>query len=82
MAASLGRSLAFHVVFEGRLLENDHGEFSVGRDHDLIHLGSDLDEENLLIRVQMLDDLVSFVFELSDQGAIDNGILWLHCGSY
>ena len=81
MSTALRSSLVFHVVFEGGLLENNHREISVRSDHDLIHLRADLDEEDVLIRVQMLDNLVSLIFELCDKGAIDDGILWLHCGS-
>ena len=64
MSTALRSSLVFHVVFEGGLLENNHREISVRSDHDLIHLRADLDEEDVLIRVQMLNDLVSLIFEL------------------
>ena len=67
--------------FEGWLLQYNHREFTLGSDHDLVHLRADFNEVDLLIWMQMLDDLVRLILELGNEGSINNGGFWLHGGS-
>ena len=80
MHSKCGFSLCVGVGLEGGLLDDNHGEFSVRGNHDLVHLRANLNEEDFLIRVQQLNGLVGLVLELGDEGAIDDGVLGLHGG--
>lgn len=73
MSAKLGRSLCV-----GGVLDNDHGELLVGRNHNLVNLGANFDEGDFFARVQVLDRHSRLLHELRDQTAIVDCFVLLH----
>ena len=60
------------------ILKDDHGELTIGRNHNLVHSGTNFDKSNVFFGVQRLDGTTSFVHELSDKSSIVNSIVLSH----
>ena len=63
----------------GRVLEHNHGEFAVGRNHDLVDLRANFDERDVFFGVQRLDRGRRSVQEHLDETAVVDRLLLLHC---
>ena len=62
----------------GRVLEHNHGEFAVGRNHDLVDGRADFDECDVFFGVQRLDRVRRLFQELMDQSAVVDRLLLIH----
>jgi hypothetical protein len=73
------RSEGTGVVIAG-VLQHNHGEFTVGRNHNLMLIGPDSNEGDVFFGVESLDGGLGLGVELSDEGAVLNGLSLGHGG--
>ena len=62
----------------GRVLNHDHRELSVRRNHDLVDGGADFDKGDVFLGVQRLDRVRRLVHKLSDQRTVIYSLVLLH----
>ena len=60
------------------VLKDDHGELTIGRNHNFVHRGTNFDKSDVFFWVQRLNGTASFVHEIIDQCSIVNSIVLSH----
>ena len=68
----------FVVAFICGVLNHNHVEFAVRRDHDLVHRGTDANELNIFVGMEGFDGTLSILRELVDEGTIVDGGFLVH----
>ena len=64
----------------GGVLDDDHCELLVGRNHDLVNLRTDFDKGDFLAWVQVLNGHAGLLHELRDQTSIVDCLVLFHGG--
>ena len=67
-----------HYVVVAGVLQHYQAEFAVRCNHDLVLLGADAHEGDVLLSVQTLNGGLRLRVELSDEGAVLNGFVLAH----
>ena len=75
-AFRLGCCCSSHSV--GGVLQHNHCEFFIWRNHNLVDSRPDFDEGDVLLRVQLLDGVRGLVQELRDQTSVVDRLILLH----
>ena len=66
----------------GWVLEHDEDVVLIGRDHDLVVLGPDAQERELVVLVQLFDDTLRLGREVRDERRVLNRLSGLQGGLY